>query len=66
MKTALHNLRIILSRYKVASALNMMGLAIAFTVCIIIFSMLYWEWSYNRDYEDATQIHQAYLIEEDE
>ena len=56
MKNILRNFWITLTRFKMASILNILGLTVAFTVFMIIMSQTYWELTYNRDIKQHEQI----------
>lgn len=56
MKNILRNFWVTLTRFKMASALNILGLAIAFAVFTIIMIQSYWEFSYNKSFKDYPQI----------
>lgn len=60
MKNILKNFWVTLTRFKVASILNIIGLGVAFAVFSIIMMQSYWELSYNKSFKDADKI---YLFE---
>ena len=60
MKIVLRNFLSTLRRYKASSALNIVGLTIAFTAFYVLLVQAWWELGYNRSLPDAERI---YLIE---
>ncbi len=66
MKIILKNFWITLTRFRVASTLNIIGLSLAFALFTIIFAQLRWEYTYNSDIEEADRIYSMYLVEEGE
>lgn len=56
MNKIIRNFWMTLSRYKLASTLNILSLAIAFAVFIVIMSQLYWEWSFNKSIKDSDRV----------
>lgn len=56
MKNLLKNFWVTLTRFKMASALNIIGLAIAFAVFAIIMMQTNWELTYNHNFADHSNI----------
>ncbi len=59
MKNILKNFWVTLTRFRVASVLNLLGLSIAFAVFIILASQVWWELSYNRSIPDHERIYRV-------
>ncbi len=57
MKNILKNFWVTLTRFKVASVLNLLGLSIAFAVFVLLASQVWWEVSYNRSIKDHERIY---------
>lgn len=56
MKNIVRNFWIMLTRFKMASTLNIVGLAVAFSVFAIIMMQTYWEFTYNTNIKDYKRI----------
>lgn len=56
MKNILRNFWVMLTRFKMASILNIVGLAVAFSVFSIIMMQTYWEFSFNTNFKDGERI----------
>ena len=56
MNTVFRNFINALSRYKMATILNVIGLSIAFTAFIILIMQVYYDWGYDRFHKDADLI----------
>ncbi len=57
MKNILKNFWVTLTRFKVASLLNLLGLSVAFAILMIIGSHLWWEHTFNRAHDPSGQVH---------
>ncbi len=57
MKNIIKNFWVTLSRFKVASTLNILGLSVAFTILMVIGSHLWWEYSFNRAHDPNEQVY---------
>ncbi len=57
MKNILYNFILTLKRYKTASALNILGLSVAFAIFIIILSQLWWQYTYNDNIPQSDQVY---------
>ena len=49
------------SRFKLASTINILGLSAGFTVFMIIVTQLWWEYSYNSNIKDSERVHIALI-----
>lgn len=56
MKNILQNFWVTLTRFKMASTLNIVGLAVAFSVFAIIMMQSYWEFTYDTNFKDHQRI----------
>lgn len=56
MKNILRSFWITLTRFKMASILNITGLSIAFAVFSIITMQVYWEFTFNKNFKDYEKI----------
>lgn len=66
MKNILKNFWVVLTRFKVASILNLIGLAVAFAVFSVIMMQSYWELSYNKhfaNYESTFRLETDFMDE---
>lgn len=57
LKVAIRSLR----KQKVNSFVNVFGLAVGMASCILIFMLVWHEWSYDRFHENADNIYRTYL-----
>jgi len=57
LKVAIRSLR----KQKVYSVVNVFGLAVGMASCILIFMLVWHEWSYDRFHENADNIYRTYL-----
>jgi len=57
LKVAIRSLR----KQKVYSFVNVFGLAVGMASCILIFMLVWHEWSYDRFHENADNIYRTYL-----
>jgi len=57
LKVAIRSLR----KQKVYSVVNVFGLAVGMASCILIFMLVWHEWSYDRFHENAENIYRTYL-----
>ncbi len=57
MKNILKNFWVTLTRFRIASLLNILGLSVAFAVLMIIGSQLWWEHTFNRAHDPEGQVH---------
>jgi putative ABC transport system permease protein len=56
MKNLLRNFWLTLTRFRMASVLNLLGLTVAFAVFIVIMSQTYWELTFNKGIKQQEQI----------
>ena len=57
LKTAIRNL----ARYRIYSAINIIGLAIGLAFCIITYLFVHHEWTYDTFHENADHIYRVYV-----
>lgn len=65
MKTIIRNFLTILRRFRMATALNVMGLAVAFAAFLVIMMQLYYEYSYDSCHPGADCIYRVDLCDEE-
>ncbi len=65
MKTILRNLFNVLKRFKMATALNILGLSVAFAAFIVIMIQLDYDRNFDRSYPDADSIFRIEIGDED-
>jgi putative ABC transport system permease protein len=51
-------------KQKLFSFINIMGLAIGITACILIYLYVIHEWSYDKFHENATRLYRVYITED--
>lgn len=56
MKTILRNFFSVLSRFKTAMTLNVLGLSVAFTAFMMIMMQVYYDYTFDKFHQDATHI----------
>ena len=61
MNTIIRNLFSILRRFKVASTLNIVGLAVAFAAFIVILIQVNFEWTFDRCHPTSDRIYRVEL-----
>lgn len=54
MNSIVRNFVFVISRFKMASFLNVAGLSVAFTAFLILFMQVRYEWGYDRFHKHAT------------
>ncbi|MFI3262221.1 MAG: FtsX-like permease family protein [Rikenellaceae bacterium] len=64
MKNILKNFWITLTRFKVASLLNVAGLSMAFALFVIICAQSNWEYGYNKSIAESDRIYSMYVYNE--
>lgn len=57
MKHVFRNLGLVLTRFKMASILNILGLSTAIAVFVVIMTQLYWGYMYNKSIKDNERIY---------
>lgn len=60
IKTAFRNLH----KHKIYSSINVFGLALGITSCILIMLYVNNEWSYDKFHSDSDRIHRAWVLED--
>ena len=60
LKIAFRNLKL----HKYYTLINIFGLAVGLTVCILIFLWVQAEWSYDRFHENASRIYRVVFADE--
>ena len=65
MNTVFRNFVSALSRYKMATFLNVTGLSVAFAAFIILIMQVYHDWGYDRFHKDANLIYRVEYMSDD-
>ena len=56
MNSIVRNFVFVISRFKMASFLNVAGLSVAFTAFLILFMQVRYEWGYDRLHKHADRL----------
>ncbi|MDR2914456.1 MAG: hypothetical protein LBV74_06460 [Tannerella sp.] len=65
MKTIIRNFLSVLRRFKIATALNVLGLSVAFAAFIILMMQVFYDWGYDRFHENADRLFRLEMTFED-
>lgn len=62
MNSIVRNFVFVISRFKMASFLNVAGLSVAFTAFLILFMQVRYEWGYDRFHKHADQLYRLEIV----
>ena len=62
MNSIVRNFVFVISRFKMASFLNVAGLSVAFTAFLILFMQIRYEWGYDRFHKHADRLYRFCLL----
>ena len=62
MNSIVRNFIFVISRFKMASFLNVAGLSVAFTAFLILFMQIRYEWGYDRFHKHADRLYRLEIV----
>ena len=62
MNSIVRNFVFVISRFKMASFLNVAGLSVAFTAFLILFMQIRYEWGYDRFHKHADRLYRLEIV----
>ena len=62
MNSIVRNFIFVISRFKMASFLNVGGLSVAFTAFLILFMQIRYEWGYDRFHKHADRLYRLEIV----
>ena len=62
MNSIVRNFVFVISRFKMASFLNVAGLSVAFTAFLILFMQVRYEWGYDRFHKHADRLYRLEIV----